>query len=280
MPQGVELWFSMEDEQDVDYVWKMPEFREYIEFARTGYENGFWSRSVLSNPGRSRENFYQGTSALAVVGSFEVNTFYNRVMEENPDWQPEWYGWDAGRTALVQTSPFTQNGLAVAAPSENPELALQVIDRLRMDDQYNMLTYYGIEGEDYVINAAGEIGVPPGVDEGDVLAPDSFTSWGWKMTRNVRIPANAAPGYDELAAYWSEAATSPELYELVLDTTVVEAEIAALSQVVSTYVPPLMWGVVDPEEGLATLQEQARAAGADRIKAEVQRQIDEFFASR
>ncbi|MNO02822.1 hypothetical protein D3C81_2233440 [compost metagenome] len=65
----------------------------------------------------------------------------------------------------------------------------------------------------------------------------------------------------------------------MFDNSKVKTEVANVGNVMLQYGIPLEYGSVkDVDKGLATLQKQVKAAGIDKIIAEVQRQIDEFLA--
>ena len=55
---------------------------------------------------------------------------------------------------------------------------------------------------------------------------------------------------------------------------------AACSSVVDQYYLPLINGEMDPESGLATLQQALKDAGVDKIVAEKQAQLDAWLAAK
>ena len=65
-----------------------------------------------------------------------------------------------------------------------------------------------------------------------------------------------------------------------MDTDPVKSEYAAMQNVYSQYNAPLRLGMTtDVQKDLAQLAEKAKAAGNDKVKAELQRQVDEFYAA-
>jgi putative aldouronate transport system substrate-binding protein len=62
-----------------------------------------------------------------------------------------------------------------------------------------------------------------------------------------------------------------------INTDPIKNEYAAVLNVMQQYYLPLKLGYVDPVEGLATLKEKLKAAGVEKVQAEIQKQLDEFM---
>ena len=56
----------------------------------------------------------------------------------------------------------------------------------------------------------------------------------------------------------------------------VKNEYAAVLNVMQQYYLPLKLGYVDPVKGLAALKEKLKAAGVEKVQAEMQKQLDAF----
>ncbi|WP_375142942.1 DUF3502 domain-containing protein [Paenibacillus sp. D2_2] len=94
---------------------------------------------------------------------------------------------------------------------------------------------------------------------------------------NVTFPQEAA----DLAKVWEGKVYHYPLETFVFNNADVKTEVANVSNVMLRYAIPLEYGVIpDIDKGLAELNKQMKAAGIDKIQAEMQKQIDEFLAKR
>ncbi len=72
---------------------------------------------------------------------------------------------------------------------------------------------------------------------------------------------------------------SQKYQAFVIDTSNIETEFAACKNVVQQYWWPLELAYVDLESGLADFQSKMEAAGVEKVREELQKQLDEFIAS-
>jgi len=143
---------------------------------------------------------------------------------------------------------------------------------------YFDLHQYGIEGMHYVLDDQGRILPPEGVTAQDNgFNPGDLMNWNMRNMDFAR--ESAAPNQweefyvarDRARAY----ATQNRLNAFQLDRDPIEAELAAIAQLDAQYMLPLLYGVAD----LSTLEEfraQLRAAGLEKVLAEVQTQINAY----
>ena len=54
-------------------------------------------------------------------------------------------------------------------------------------------------------------------------------------------------------------------------------DISNLAAIYNSYKSELMTGTVDPEETIASMTEELEAAGLEKVREELQRQLDEFL---
>jgi hypothetical protein len=178
----------------------------------------------------------------------------------------------------VNKDLLTHGAMAVNAASKNPELALRVYDYLRNDREIYMLLNYGVEGIDYIMNPDGTLGRPEGW-EGlkDGLATNF---WAGRMDRYEPILESWWEGTADLIARLNSFAREYPLEKFSFDNTKVAAEVAALGDVCATYLASMTFGKIrlSPEEAVANFRRDLRAAGYDKVKAEIQSQLNTFKA--
>lgn len=80
---------------------------------------------------------------------------------------------------------------------------------------------------------------------------------------------------------WEATVYHYPLETFVFDNSKVKTEVANVSNVMLRYAIPLEYGAIkDVDKGLEDLQKKIKAAGIDKIIAEVQSQVDAFLAAR
>ncbi|MDR3050485.1 MAG: ABC transporter substrate-binding protein [Oscillospiraceae bacterium] len=243
-------------------------FREMAEKMKDWSDRGFWPKSILSITDDGGTMMKQGVAAS------RVHNFDNYVSDyiQNPnEWKIEW----TNLVPKINHLSYLQDTMAVPSSSKHPDRALMLLDKIRTDARYyNMLTY-GIEGVDYEFDENGFVKVA----NQDTFASEPGT-WGFRMEKFHRQGVGAPPTYvEEKAAL--EAAVVPNIFRSFnMDTAPVKNEYAAMQNVYAQYYYPLSVGVsTDLDADIAKLAEQATAAGNDVVKAELQRQVDAFYAA-
>ena len=144
------------------------------------------------------------------------------------------------------------------------------------DKSYYDLMQYGIRSLNYEVTADG------GLDTSNIPEEHRFSmgSWAWR---------NGELDYKNLSE-WSERQRILDMLNerrvpnpfaaFALDVTPVQAEAAAMKQVYDQYLLPLHTGLVENvDEAYVIAVERLHAAGFERFKAEVQRQLEEYAAS-
>ena len=138
---------------------------------------------------------------------------------------------------------------------------------------FNMLCF-GIEGTHYTLNEDGTAktddakGYNPNVDwmmgnQFNGLLREGQESDLWEKTKELNV-----------------SAVESKALGFAFDSTTVTNEIASVSAVYDQYGKALETGGVDPATVLPEFQQKLKTAGADKIIEEMQRQLDEWKASK
>ena len=171
--------------------------------------------------------------------------------------------------------PITHGATSVGRTSKNPERSVMVYEQLRQNKAFYQLVNYGVEGSQYEI-ADGVRVQPEGYNRELHLFESNF--WGGRVDK-FEIPSDQEfLGTKDLWAKFDKIVKSPFPYsKFILDKTPVEAEIAAVSDVLSQYLVPIMFGAVDdPSEAVEELRSALKKAGHDRLLDEFQAQVSEY----
>ncbi len=252
----------------------------FVEFAKMMKEwgdAGYWREDVLNYTGDTREEFQAGQTG---ADQHHTQTWYTTVRPQMDTRQP---GSEVGFFSFSDESKnltnlvITHGAAAVGANSRHPERALMVYDLLRNDQECYRLLNYGIEGTNYIVSADGQLDRPEGYDR-DTMEYPGFFWWG----RNDKLELNNVTWYsgkaDKFAEYASYAIDYP-YSQLVFDTSSVEAQMANMSNVFTSYVTAIAFGKAgDPEEAVNKFRADMNAAGYEDVKKVLQDQLTAYKA--
>ena len=178
----------------------------------------------------------------------------------------------------VQFSPIVMAPTGVTAAlsgisstSKQPEKALQMIEIMNNDPEIFNLIAYGIEGVDYDKISDNIIKLR---EDKKYTGPSLFTmaSMGNAYLTDEKFPNII----EDMDAHNKKAVVSP-LMGFNANTDSLQVQIANCRTVVNKYLDMLDRGIHGEKE-LKEFQQELKKAGVDEIIAEVQRQIDEWWA--
>jgi ABC-type sugar transport system, periplasmic component len=243
----------------------LPETPATLAKLKSWSDKGYWPKSVLSN--KDDQMFQNGKAASRIHLVDTWASSYNQ--------HPEW---DVRYTSFLPHSyplPYMQDGMAVPASSKNPEKALQLLEKMRNDESYNMLLTYGIRGKHYDLTADNRLKTL----DTDAWTPEMYCSWGIRDSRYIRVLAGYPPNYKEVKDAIAKTARTNIYSTFSQNIEPVKNEYAAVLNVMQQYYLPLKLGYVDPVQGLATLKQKLKAAGVEKVLTEFQKQVDAYKAS-
>jgi putative aldouronate transport system substrate-binding protein len=246
-------------------------------FAKSWYDKGYINRNALSNKVRSKEALVQGKSAIAFGNSIDVQGNISAA---------EAAGMKIGILANLDSkgrataNAYTNNGVAVYAKTKNWERTLMALDLIMEEPSYVYQVYYGIEGKNYVVKD-GKIADPEGVTSANNTYPLDQAGF-WFVNKDLFKPqASWTPTYVDLQNNLKKYLAPDTLATFVANTDTLKTELANCTQVMNQYNLPIGCGAVkDVATAYKTLDAKLKAAGADKVKAELQKQINAYLASQ
>jgi putative aldouronate transport system substrate-binding protein len=160
----------------------------------------------------------------------------------------------------------------VPSYAKEGEGAIKFLNLLYSRSDLSRLLIWGIEGRDYVIKADGTATYPPGITaqtvpyrQMDFLGGNQYLVPPWEgnppdlrttvLKQNRTVPASPLLGF-------------------TFDPTPVSLEMAAVANVYHEYTPGLNSGAVDPDVVLPRFLKALDEAGAEKLVAEAQRQLN------
>lgn len=186
----------------------------------------------------------------------------------------EWL--DVNITKPIMANRDASGGALLAIPTsaKYPDEAFAFIEMLYTDKYLNNLFVYGIENEHYVK-----------VSDNVVKLTDNTgyrAGNGWRFGDQFLnyLMDNEDPNkWEQFVAYNGQAFILDSL-GFSFDRTPVDAEHAACKAVTETYYKQLFTGSVDVDSTLKQMEADFKAAGVDKLIAEMQRQYDAWLASK
>jgi putative aldouronate transport system substrate-binding protein len=252
-------------------------FRDYLDFARECYLNGYWSRSVLSNKINNAESFENNRSAALTWNPISAGGIAEKVEGTIPGSKVEYYSFEGN--SLVEQVGF-KAGYAIYQASRYPEKALTFLNLMHTDETLYRLMWYGEEGVDYAMTPDGKVALPEGKTAADVGYSATYMLHGMYDEKYHLVSATEWPRVAEINAGLAQNAHENILLTFKPNVDPISAEVAAIASVIDTYYMPLIWGVVDPDKGVPELQAALKQAGIDKVIEELQSQLDAFNAAR
>lgn len=277
---------SSDDENGaVKPIYEVDSYKQWLDIARDWNAKGYWSKDILSNKTNSDNAFLNGSSASTVCQYSSTIFSQNKLEAMHPDWEMGVYTFK--HDDKMPISAYTNNGMAVASTSKNPERALMAYDLLAWDEEIYTAHTYGIEGVTYETTDEGYIKVPDNVDSSKAY---KFGGLGIKMgVNNAKFnkedPSSARKEYGKYILD-SEAADkyglSVPVSVVPYDVTPISNELTALTNAYTSYNNLLITGMSKDsvEKQLSQFKKDAEIAGIKKIVKEVNKQKDEFMKQK
>lgn len=257
----------------IKIAYEFDSFRAYAKDMKEMADAGCWSRGALTNTITDDDAFgnLQGAS-IAWNGS--VFTYMEQAEATDG---VTCMAYDLTPDKLVSAEAYSNNDMAIAAGSKNPERAAMVLDLLKCDTYLNTLMILGIEGEHYSMNENGEY-----TELDKATEYPAFTVSATWAIKNGNLSEAGTPEREKLITdAWEERVEMNPTITFVFDDSEITAYTAAVNSVLNDYVPMLELGLVDDVD--ATLDEMIANcydAGLQKVYDEFYKQYDAWYATR
>lgn len=164
----------------------------------------------------------------------------------------------------------------IAASSEQPEKAMQVLELLYTDPEVANLFTNGIEGKYWVyVDEENDVIDYP---EGEDMTTTGWSTYSWaspnQLITSIR-KGDEVTLWDDLQEFNANAHDSAAK-GFMWDNSKVMNEVTACQNVIEKYSQGLELGVLNPDETLDVFIQELKDAGIDTIVAEKQAQLDEW----
>lgn len=267
---------------DIHNIIAYPFTDEYVAWAHRMHEwakKGYWSSNALSSTNDPWSSIQAGTSAVTQANTDGAKNMMKNMANKQPEAKCDYWSF-ADLLGYSYVNPVTENGYAIPASSPNAERALRVLELIKTDQQLFDLWMYGIEGRHYSLTPEGTLIKPAvGVDPKSISNHSmSGAQYAMRVANLMRNDADVWEGYPKLMEHLKSMAVLNKFGAVSLDYTEVQAELAAVNQVVQQYGQPINIGIVDDVDGaIAEYRKQLKAAGIDRLLEEVTKQMEAYY---
>lgn len=253
-----------------------PEYKEGVDLARKWYLAGYYPETPLP-PADAAAAYKAGKYAI------QLHIYKPGVESE----LKASFGFDflakAFKKGFLTTAGVTATMNAISRTSANPERAIMLLELFNTDKEIYNLICKGIENKHWVWADKEKqvIGFPPGLDSG-TSGYNPNTDWMFGNQFNAYYVSQEQADADVWKAtdQMNKSAEPSVALGFAFVSDPVQAELTAVGAIVQQYHIQLALGQVDSAEILPEYTSKLKEAGAEKIMAEVQKQLDAWKATR
>jgi putative aldouronate transport system substrate-binding protein len=258
-PVGVR---SDDPERRVVCTLEQPDVLEALSYMHNWYETGIINpdANMVDNLPKYRPYFI-AQAWPAVAASYATSAGIDRYVPS------KFYG------PIHSTQSIQGSINCISVNSKYKEEALKLLQLVNSDPKFRDMMAYGIEGDHFHY-----VTMP----DGRKAVRRDRTDWPLVNYQEgnyfIETPEDTVPaGYWDEVRHLNETATASQLLGFNMDMTPVENEVINCKNAWMKYYTDLRIGASDPEITLPLVIADLKKKGMDRIIAEAQRQIDEFY---
>ena len=131
---------------------------------------------------------------------------------------------------------------------------------------------YGPEGENYTIENDRLVLKDPAFE-------GYFYEWMFRNANYTIFPSDVSDEFIEMYSHWDDDAKTSDVIAFHFDNSKVLEIETNVNEVLQNRLGPILYGYVDFDENYPVALQELKDAGIDEYVAEVQRQLDEYFAA-
>lgn len=251
---------------EVSNIFSNPDFAEYFETMTRWNELGYWNEDNIPIDWNPRDQWLLGT-----WGVYPQNAIPDNAAQQTITMGIPVYSISITQYSISQSGTLGSTW-AIPAYSKKADAALKWIQLIETDPAFADLMVYGIENVNYTRDS----------EEVVTKIPDSGWSVGrWKVTsvETASITSSDSPDLKQQYVDFNNAGTLAELASFTPDYANVESEMAAISAVLTEVYHLYTLGYMTPKD-LSNTVSQFQSAGDAKVIAELQSQIDAYFAAK
>jgi putative aldouronate transport system substrate-binding protein len=237
------------------------------------YVNGYYEKDVIANKEDPTALQIAGRVASRVTAFDLERTTNASVMGTHPTWKFKAYLVSVDKVAPL--APPLNNALFFNANGANPIKALKFWEWVHKSQDNYDLFIYGIKGRDYTLTSDGAVQLPAGVNLDDSPYLGWHGQWAAWWPELSRPEVTDEPGWMKklIKGTYINEKNYPTM-GFSPNTEAFKNELAQRLALRADFGTKLEFGVVDPDVELKNYLDKQKAAGSDKILAELQKQMD------
>lgn len=245
-----------------------PEMRKYVKTMHDYYKKGYIRKDIVTN---------RDSTNIDKLGTWLISAYHYAPYTEVLDSIGKGYPLDVVPVQKPYTATWSATGAmhGISITSANPERAMMFLNLLNTDADVREMVNSGIEGVHYTVDENNyKVRTQEGLDNYNV--PD------WALGNMFITLLNEGEPNDKWKAYkeFNDVAVQTPTLGFWLDSTEISNELSALNNISEEFDYMLFNGTVDPDEYLQKYIDKMNDAGAQKVIAEIQSQIDEWVAQK
>lgn len=265
------------DDYTVVNIFSTPRYMELAKLMRKWFQAGYVNKDSLT-PGLDAWKKFQAGKAFALVGDMDIladMTIGTAAISPNGSLK-------AGREMLqiplnidrLQTGKMTATMQSISKTSKDPERAMMLLNLFFKDKNLLTLFNFGVEGKHYVLKD-GQIALPEGKTIDNVgFYHDIMWQIGNQMLNYTRVGEDPKK-YENYEKFNAMISSNPSrMFGFIFDPEPVKNEIIAIDTAQKAFADGIKSGQLDPEENIPKMLEKQKQAGADKVIAEAQKQLN------
>ncbi len=251
-------------ENKVYNLLETPEFKEYQALMQKWNDLGIWKEGLLLSDYKVDD--YVQSETYAMYGWITVP---NNEDLMNSRWGVDCYIRDITDKVVTSNTGYG-SGWTIAGYTKKADACMKWLQLVNTDTTFADMWVYGIEGEQYTREADGTV---------TKIADSGWSNDVWKATNAWVVSLSNQESADKKEQYtaYNEGAVLSDYFGFRGDFSNVSAEQTASTEVYNNMRKMLTFGIVD-DDALADVIAQSKAAGSDKVVAELQKQLDDFLA--
>jgi putative aldouronate transport system substrate-binding protein len=259
------------DPYKVVNMYKSTEYKKMVERIRRWNQAGYVYKDSAINTEMGEELVKSAKGITWITGS-ELGVETNKTAQIG-------FPITVRQTAsgLITTGGITKWGWSVPSFSKEGAAAVKFLNALYTDERIANLLTWGIEGRDYVTKPDGTIGYPEGVTASTVPYHQVEFLYGNQFL--LKVWEGNPPDLRQQALKENQAAPVSDLLGFVFNPALVQNEVSMITNLLTQYRPALESGSADPGTELPKFLKVLDDAGAEKIIAEAQKQLDAWRAA-
>jgi putative aldouronate transport system substrate-binding protein len=167
------------------------------------------------------------------------------------------------------------NLLSVFSTSKSSKAAMAFVNWTRSSKENYDLFSYGVNNVNYKLD--GEAVSTQGIADRSTY---NQVNWAWDDIRMKRFSKNVSPSYIENLKVWDKNSIVAPMLGFRFNAEPVKSEIAQIDAVGQIYVGAAYSGFTDYDAFYPEFKTKLKAAGIDKVIAEIQKQLNEFVAKK